>query len=164
MKTMPLTRLKRLASGAPIVDDTGAVIAEPTRDELLAQAHASGTEWRTEALGHNPYATVPVDKIGVYFVDGQAVDYTVEVTDKDGTFHMWARYLDMALEAQSEAGTRCKVHVNRHVSATQLHGGMHVSARAFARSDTRGISGPLGNLTQFRRNSTKGTTQLRQAA
>jgi hypothetical protein len=40
-----------LASGKPIVDDTGQVIAQPTRDDILAQAHATGTEWRTEQVG-----------------------------------------------------------------------------------------------------------------
>ncbi|CAK0776777.1 hypothetical protein WCLP8_5450003 [uncultured Gammaproteobacteria bacterium] len=43
-----------LASGAPVLGADGAAIAAPTRDDLLAQAHAAGREWRLEAIGYNP--------------------------------------------------------------------------------------------------------------
>ena len=95
----------RLASGAPVVDANGAVIAAPTRADILAQAHAAGSEWRVEMLGFNPYAALPVPEIGVNFLDGQVVDYTVRVTDKDGDFYVWARNLDRALQLQAKLGT-----------------------------------------------------------
>ena len=48
--------------------------------------------------------TFPVDKIGVRFTDGIAVDYTVQVTDQDGTFYVWARNLDRALQLEWKTG------------------------------------------------------------
>lgn len=95
----------RLASGTAIVNALGEPILAPTRDDILAQDHAQGTEWRVENLGFNPIANVPVEAIGVYFVDGQVVDYTVEVTDRDGTFYVWARNLDYAAELQHYTGS-----------------------------------------------------------
>jgi hypothetical protein len=38
-----------------------------------------------------------VAEIGVRFIDGQVVDYTVQVSDRDGSFYVWARNLDRAL-------------------------------------------------------------------
>ena len=32
------------------------------------------------------------------FADGLAIDYTVLVSDRDGSFHVWARNLDRALQ------------------------------------------------------------------
>ncbi len=75
-----------------------------SKDAILALAHPTGTEWRTEQLGFNPYANLPVDKIGVRFTDGIAVDYTVKVTDQDGTFYVWARNLDRALQLEWKTG------------------------------------------------------------
>ena len=75
-----------------------------SKADILALAHATGTEWRTETIGFNPLAIVPVERIGVNFVNGLAVDYTVLVTDKDGTFYVWARNLDRALELQDKNG------------------------------------------------------------
>ena len=69
-----------------------------------ALAHEAGTEWRTESLGFNPYANLPVDQIGVRFIDGNVVDYTVKVTDALGSFYVWARNLDRALELQWKTG------------------------------------------------------------
>ncbi|MEZ5840751.1 MAG: tandem-95 repeat protein [Hyphomicrobiales bacterium] len=95
----------RLASGSAVLDGAGGIIAAPTRADILAQAKPAEAEWRTESLGFNPLANVPVEAIGVYFVDGQVVDYTVEVTDRDGSFHVWARNLDYAVELQHYYGT-----------------------------------------------------------
>ena len=54
--------------------------------------------------GH-PYADVPVEAIGVKFVDGKVVDYAVEVTDAQGSFYVWARNLDYAAELQHYTGS-----------------------------------------------------------
>jgi hypothetical protein len=75
-----------------------------TRADVMALAHAEGTEWRAEELGFNPYANLPVERIGVRFTDGQVVDYTVQVTDQDGTFYVWARNLDRALQLEWKTG------------------------------------------------------------
>ncbi len=95
----------RLASGADVVDGDGAVIALPTLDDVLAQAAPDGHEWRQESIGFNPYGFIEVEHIGINFIDGVVVDYTVEVTDRDGTFFVWARNLDRALELQDKQGT-----------------------------------------------------------
>lgn len=95
----------RLASGTAVTDSAGTVIARPTKADILAMKAPAGQEWRVESIGFNPYATVPVDKVGIDFVDGIAVDYTVKVTDKDGSFYVWARNLDRALELQFRDGT-----------------------------------------------------------
>jgi hypothetical protein len=42
-----------LASGTPIRDAQGAVIAQPTLADILSQAHGPGFEWRRESLGFN---------------------------------------------------------------------------------------------------------------
>ena len=60
----------RLASGAAVTDAAGAAIARPGKADILAMTAPAGQEWRVEEIGHNPYATVPVDKIGIDFVDG----------------------------------------------------------------------------------------------
>ncbi|WP_367714279.1 tandem-95 repeat protein (plasmid) [Nitratireductor sp. GISD-1A_MAKvit] len=95
----------RLASGNPVLDSGGAEIVSSGREDILAMATQAGQEWRVESFGHNPFASIPVEATGVYFIDGVAVDYTVEVTDADGTFHVWARNLDRALELQHKYGT-----------------------------------------------------------
>jgi hypothetical protein len=94
----------RLASGTPITNAAGQVIAAPTIADIKAMAIPSGLEWRVENLGSNPYADLPVDQMGVYMIDGVAVDYTVQVTDADGSFFVWARNLDRALELQHKLG------------------------------------------------------------
>jgi hypothetical protein len=65
----------------------------------------AGTEWRVEEIGFNPYADVPVEAIGVKFIDGKVVDYTVEVTDAQGSYYVWARNLDYAAELQFYYGS-----------------------------------------------------------
>ncbi|HEX6742240.1 MAG TPA: hypothetical protein VF079_10670, partial [Sphingomicrobium sp.] len=94
----------RLFSGQPILASDGLPIAFPTVDDILHMPHPEGQEWRVEALGFNPLANLPVDTIGVRFTDGVAVDYTVQVTDQDGTFYVWARNLDRALELEAKTG------------------------------------------------------------
>jgi hypothetical protein len=94
-----------LASGAAIVDAQGNVIAHPTKADILAQAHAAGTEWRTESFGYNPIANLAVTNIGIDIVNGMVADYTVQVTDQDGSFYVWARNLDRALSLQAKQGT-----------------------------------------------------------
>ena len=94
-----------LASGTVIKAADGSVIAQPTINDILAQAHSAGTEWRTESLGFNPFASVPVANIGIDIVNGQVADYTVQVTDQDGSFYVWARNLDRALSLQAKQGT-----------------------------------------------------------
>ncbi len=95
----------RLASGNDVVDTSGAVIATPTRDDITAMTTPNGQDWRVESIDFNPYAAIEVEHIGVRSVDGIVVDYTVEVTDADGSFYVWARNLDRALELQEAYGT-----------------------------------------------------------
>ncbi|MEM7683452.1 MAG: calcium-binding protein, partial [Pseudomonadota bacterium] len=94
----------RLASGREIIDENGAVIAAPTIDDVFALAREPGQDWRIEEIGFNRYADIPVDAIGVRVTDGYVVDYTVEITDQDGAFYVWARNLDRALELQFKTG------------------------------------------------------------
>ena len=93
-----------LASGDPVTDADGVVIASPTVDDILAMAPPQGRLWRFEQLGFNPYANPAVDRIGINIIDGQVVDYSVEITDVDGKFHVWSRNLDRALELQDKLG------------------------------------------------------------
>jgi len=94
----------RLASGREITDANGAVIATPTVEDIMALSSDQGQEWRVEEIGFNPYADIPVEAIGIRSTDGLVVDYTVEVTDQDGAFYVWARNLDRALELQFKTG------------------------------------------------------------
>ncbi|MFM2391158.1 MAG: hypothetical protein RLZZ437_2713, partial [Pseudomonadota bacterium] len=94
-----------LASGNAVLDAGGATITMPTKADILAQARLVGQEWRVEALGFNPLAALTVDQIGVYQINGKVIDYTVYVTDEMGSFHVWARALDQALELQDKYGT-----------------------------------------------------------
>ncbi|MEL6679311.1 MAG: calcium-binding protein, partial [Pseudomonadota bacterium] len=94
----------KLASGTPIVDENDDIIPFPTRDDILALAVGAGQEWRVEEIGFNPYGQIDVERIGVNFIDGIAVDYTVKVTDSEGSFFVWARNLDRALEIQFYGG------------------------------------------------------------
>ncbi|MFA6605358.1 MAG: hypothetical protein WCS75_00005, partial [Sphingomonas sp.] len=75
-----------------------------SKNDILALGHPTGTEWRSEEIGFNPYANLPVDRIGVRITDGVVVDYTVQVTDQDGTFYVWARNLDRALQLEWKTG------------------------------------------------------------
>ncbi|MHA7827234.1 MAG: calcium-binding protein, partial [Roseovarius sp.] len=93
-----------LASGADVLAQDGGLIAAPTIADILAQGAAEGLEWRLEDLQHNPLAELDVEAIGIYVIDEEAVDYTVQVTDRDGSFHVWARNLDRALELQHKNG------------------------------------------------------------
>jgi Ca2+-binding RTX toxin-like protein len=94
----------RLASGREITDEGGNVIAAPTVADILALSRNADQEWRVEEIGFNPYADIEVERIGVRFTDGIPIDYTVEVTDQDGAFLVWARNLDRALELQFKTG------------------------------------------------------------
>ncbi|CAK0776768.1 hypothetical protein WCLP8_5450002 [uncultured Gammaproteobacteria bacterium] len=85
--------------------------ARTNRQELLQGASRDPAkiaqklgEEAVEAIGYNPLGDLPVDRIGVRFTDGIAVDYTVLVTDRDGGFTVWARNLDRALELQAKTG------------------------------------------------------------
>ncbi|MCJ2189220.1 calcium-binding protein, partial [Novosphingobium beihaiensis] len=95
--------------GMKQADGTWTLASDPAtnyaaREDILALAHDAGTEWRIEEIGFNPYADLPVDAIGVRFTDGQVVDYTVQVTDRDGTFYVWARNLDRAIQLEWKTG------------------------------------------------------------
>ena len=93
-----------LFSGMPVLAPDGLPVAHATVEDILRMPHADGQEWRVEALGYNPLANIDVEHIGVRFTDGVAVDYTVRVTDQDGTFYVWARNLDRALELEAKTG------------------------------------------------------------
>ncbi len=94
----------RLASGTPVTGSDGQVIAAPTKADILALTTAAGQAWRVEEIGFNPLANLTVDEIGVMMIDGRVVDYTVQVTDAEGSFLVWARNLDQALEKQFRDG------------------------------------------------------------
>ena len=74
------------------------------------RSHSIGTAFFNTAVNwlrnidFNVDAELPVDHIGVRFTDGQVVDYTVEVTDAAGTFYVWARNLDRALQLEWKTG------------------------------------------------------------
>ena len=94
-----------LASGAPVTDADGVLIEQATRQDILAMSAAENQFWREESFGHNPLADLPVAEIGIKQIDGLVVDYTVQVTDADGAFYVWARNVDRALELQTKYGT-----------------------------------------------------------
>jgi hypothetical protein len=115
----------RLASGTPITGLNGAVITAPTIADIqrmgvpasLAQTAAAAghlLEWRTETLGFNPFAALPVDRMGVYLTDGRVVDYSVRVSDEDGTFDVWARNLDRALALQHKLGAPAEFNLRAY--------------------------------------------------
>lgn len=95
----------QLASGAPVLDAQGSILEAPTMQDVLSMPAAVGQQWRQESFGHVPLNTVPVTEIGVRQVGGIVTDYTVEITDANGTFHVWARNVDRALELQAKYGT-----------------------------------------------------------
>ena len=80
------------------------MIAAPTVADILAQAHPTGEEWRRESIGYNRFANIPVPQIGLDIVNGSVADYTVRLTDQDGSFYVWARNLDRALALQAKQG------------------------------------------------------------
>jgi hypothetical protein len=86
-----------------LASDPGTTYA--TKADIAALAHASGTEWRVEDIQFNRLANLPVEQIGVYFINGAVKDYTVRVTDNVGSFTVWARNLDRALQLQAKNGT-----------------------------------------------------------
>jgi hypothetical protein len=102
-------RVVILDHGVKRADGSWTLASNPTvsfatAQDILNQPHATGTAWITEEIGFNPYADIPVEKIGIYFLDGKAIDYTVEVTDDRGAFYVWARNLDYAMELQQLQG------------------------------------------------------------
>jgi Ca2+-binding RTX toxin-like protein len=115
-KREPAPYLARLVNGRAVIVDYGVKQADgswrlasggPTymsAAALMATTAPAGTEWRLEELGFNPYAHLSVDRIGVRFTDGVAIDYTVQVTDRDGSFYVWARNLDRALQLEWKTG------------------------------------------------------------
>jgi hypothetical protein len=97
-------RVVILDHGVKQADGSWTLASNPTvsfatANDILASTRATGTSWTTEEIGFNPYADVPVEKIGVYFIDGKAVDYTVEVTDDRGSFYVWAGNDNRKLQA-----------------------------------------------------------------
>jgi hypothetical protein len=85
-----------------------------TRAEITALPHASGTQWRVEDIQHNPLANLPVAQIGVRFTGGAVVDYTVQVTDGNGAFYVWARNLDRALQLQDKTGSATEFNLRNY--------------------------------------------------
>ena len=83
-------------------------------DAIFALPHAIGTEWRREDIQFNPLANLPVEKIGVNFINGVAVDYTVQITDNDGSFYVWARNLDRALQLQAKSGNAFEFNLRNY--------------------------------------------------
>ncbi|MEQ1713657.1 MAG: hypothetical protein ABL908_20000, partial [Hyphomicrobium sp.] len=86
-----------------------ATLSHRTIAEIATAPVAAGFAWRVEELGFNPFAQAIAqnlvhDRMGLLVVDGEVVDYSVQVTDADGAFHVWARNLDRALELQQKLG------------------------------------------------------------
>ncbi|MGL5837807.1 MAG: calcium-binding protein, partial [Sphingorhabdus sp.] len=80
------------------------LIAQAPRPSTGSGSVGNGAEWRVEAIQANPLADVAVQEIGVYFINGAVKDYTVRVTDSLGSFTVWARNLDRALQLQAKTG------------------------------------------------------------
>jgi hypothetical protein len=95
-----------------LASDPGTTYA--TKADIAALAHASGTEWRIEDIQFNPLANLPVEQIGVYFINGAVKDYTVQVTDNVGSFTVWARNLDRALQLQAKSGTAFEFNLRNY--------------------------------------------------
>jgi hypothetical protein len=100
-------------------DGTWKLASDPattyaTKADIAALAHASGTEWRIEDIQFNPLANLPVAQIGVYFINGAVKDYTVQVTDNVGSFTVWARNLDRALQLQAKSGTAFEFNLRNY--------------------------------------------------
>jgi hypothetical protein len=72
----------------------------------------AGTEWRNETFCFSDIAKVPVETIAVSFLDGKVADYSVEITDRDSTFHVWARNHNEAAELQYVYGNARAVNDN----------------------------------------------------
>ena len=95
-----------------LASDPGTVYASAA--DIMALGHAAGTEWRREDIQANPLADLPVDTIGVYFINGEVKDYTVQVTDNDGSFYVWARNLDRALQLQAKSGAAFEFNLRNY--------------------------------------------------
>ncbi len=65
-----------LASGAPVLDAAGAVIAAPTLDDILRQATPEGEVWRVEKFA-DLGAPLANERVAVAWTDGQVTDYAV---------------------------------------------------------------------------------------
>jgi hypothetical protein len=89
---------------------------EAPPSSLAARAAAAGhlLEWRTETLGFNPFAALTVERMGVYLIDGRVTDYSVRVSDEDGTFDVWARNLDRALALQHKLGEAAEFNLRAY--------------------------------------------------
>jgi hypothetical protein len=67
-----------------------------------------------EDIQFNPLANLPVEQIGVYFINGMVKDYTVQVTDNVGSFYVWARNLDRALQLQAKTGAAYEFNLRNY--------------------------------------------------
>jgi len=89
-----------LASGADVLDGSGAVIAQPTLEDVLAQAVGAGQAWQVESFAA-PEAAALADGLAVFYDGDTVVDYAVYVDDPAGGY--WASAL--AVEAAVTAGS-----------------------------------------------------------
>ena len=94
----------RLASGAPILDASGAAIARPSLDDVLSQAASAGQEWRSEDFAV-PVAAGPVRDLALFYNNGQIYDYAVWVADPSGGYWASARAVRQAAVAGASAPT-----------------------------------------------------------
>jgi hypothetical protein len=108
-----------------LASDPGTTYA--TKADIAAVAHAAGTEWRVEDIQFNPLANLPVAQIGVYFINGAVKDHSArartsggrprtgaQVTDNVGSFTVWARNLDRALQLQAKNGTAFEFNLRNY--------------------------------------------------
>ncbi len=101
---------------------SNAAVSYASAAQITGLAHAPGTpdqgpgqaSWRTEAIQFNPLASLGVANIGVRFTDGKVMDYTVQVTDQDGAFYVWARNLDRALQLQAKTGAAYEFNLRNY--------------------------------------------------
>jgi hypothetical protein len=121
------TRAVILDYGIRQGDGTWKLASDPlttyaTVADIQALAHPAGTpdqgpgqaSWRIEDIQFNPLADLPVEEIGVYFISGEVKDYTVRVTDNDGSFYVWARNLDRALQLQAKTGAAFEFNLRNY--------------------------------------------------
>ncbi len=145
----------QLASGADILDSSGAVLARPSLDDVLAQTTAAGESWRVEAFAA-PEEAVQINDMAVFYdaTGGAVYDYAVFVSDgAGGGFWASAREVSTAAGAGLTAPAG-PTHMNlqsfvdlyaAQLGATSAHAEVIDADRARYAAKTGGVD--LGDLT-----------------
>ena len=145
----------QLASGTDILDGTGAVIARPGLEDVLAQTTATGESWRLEAFAA-PEEAVQINDMAVFYdAAGSAVyDYAVFVSDGAGG-GFWASAREVSAAAGAGlTGPAGPTHTDlqsfvdlyaAQLGATSAHAEVIDADRARYAAKTGGVD--LGDLT-----------------